>query len=206
MPRKLSFCKLKFGRYCSSRQKEMLCKYQRRTNMQSIVVGEVSASSITPALAHDGLIPQGCIVQQRGEKRHRVDLGPGSFRSKSRYWVDQNPRSRENVMRMALEELLGQPFPKIRPLFLLNPDTRRRLELDAYCESLRLAAEFHGHQHYVFPNSYHSTRAAFDLQQQRDRLKEKLCHQHGVSLLIVPDTVLRDEIRGHVSKELVRLG
>src|SRR6187402_3517650 len=66
------------------------------------------------------------------EKRYRADLGPGGFRSKSRFWVDRNPRSRENVMRGCLEELLGQPFPKVRPPFLLNLTTKRRLELDAY--------------------------------------------------------------------------
>ena len=140
------------------------------------------------------------------EKRFRMDLGPGSFRSKSRQLVDQNPRSRENVMRTALEELLGYPFVKTRPAFLLNPATKRRLELDAYCEPLCLAAEFHGQQHYVFPNSCHSTRAAFELQKQRDQLKVQLCRQHGTKLLVVPDTVSRCEVREYVSQELRRLG
>jgi len=79
-------------------------------------------------------------------QRYRVDLGPGGFRSQSRRWVDGNRNSRENVMRRSLEELLGQPFVKIRPAFLLNPTTKRRLELDAYCEPLRLAVEFDGEQ------------------------------------------------------------
>jgi hypothetical protein len=109
-------------------------------------------------------------------------------------------------MRTTLEELLGHPFPKIRPAFLLNPATKRRLELDAYCEPLQLAAEFHGHQHYVFPNSCHSTRAAFELQQKRDQLKEELCRRHGTKLLIVPDTVARDEMREYVRKGLLALG
>jgi hypothetical protein len=130
------------------------------------------------------------------------NLGRGSFRSKSRFWIDQNPRSRENVMRLALEELLGKPFPKARPTFLRNPATKRCLELDAYCESLRLGAEFSGAQHRVWPNSCHSTLAEFEKQQQRDRLKAELCTKHGVSLLIVPDSVGRAEMKEYVQSRL----
>jgi len=81
-----------------------------------------------------------------GQKRYRADLGPGGFRSQSHLLVDRNQRSRENVMRAALEELLGQPFVKVRPPFLLNPATKRKLELDAFSESLRLGVEFDGEQ------------------------------------------------------------
>ncbi len=81
----------------------------------------------------------------RGQKRYRADLGPGGFRSQSRFWIDRNIRSRENVMRGLLEELLGQPFVKVRPAFLLSRASKRRLEL-TYSESLRLAVEFDGEQ------------------------------------------------------------
>jgi hypothetical protein len=49
-------------------------------------------------------------------------------------------------MRAALQELLGEPFVKIRPIFLLNLATRRKRELDAWNEKLRLAVEFDGPQ------------------------------------------------------------
>ena len=133
------------------------------------------------------------------------DLGRGGFRSNSRLLVDQNPRSRENVMRAALEELLGQPFKKIRPKFLRNPATNRCLELDAYCESLKLAAEFAGEQHRIWPNSCHNTREDFEKQQARDKLKLELCQQHGITLIVVPDTVARAEMREYVKEQLIRL-
>lgn len=138
-------------------------------------------------------------------RRGRFNLGPGSFRSKSRFWVDRNPRSRENLMRVALEELTGHPFPKVRPAFLRNPATNRCLELDAYCAALRLGAEFAGEQHRVFPNSCHSSRAEFDKQQHRDQLKLDLCRQHGVTLLIVPDSVKRNEMKEYVKMRLQEL-
>lgn len=131
--------------------------------------------------------------------------GKGSFRSKSRYWVDRNPRSRENVMRQVLEDLFQLPFPKVRPPFLLNPATRRRLELDAYCAELRLAAEFAGEQHRVFPNSCHDTIEEFERQQQRDRLKQQLCTQHAVTLLVVPDTVRKEAMQDYVRSHLIEM-
>lgn len=132
----------------------------------------------------------------------RICLGKGSFRSNSRYWVDRNAKSRENVMRAALEELTGHTFIKSRPTFLLNPASKRRLELDAWCLELKLGAEFMGEQHRVFPNSCHSTRAEFNKQRARDQLKVDLCRQHGVRLIIVPDSVSRDQVRNFVKLQL----
>ncbi len=82
----------------------------------------------------------------RAQKRYRADLGPGGFRSQSHFLVDRNPLSRENVMRGLLEELLEQTFVKVRPAFLLNPASKRKLELDAFSETLRLGVEFDGEQ------------------------------------------------------------
>jgi len=108
-------------------------------------------------------------------------------------------------MRAALEELLGQPFKKVRPKFLRNPATNRCLELDAYCAPLQLAAEFAGEQHRIWPNSCHNTREDFDKQQARDKLKLELCQLHGITLIVVPDTVARAEMREHVRDQLIRL-
>lgn len=133
------------------------------------------------------------------------DLGPGGFRSRSRILVDRNPRSRENVMRAALEELTGHTFKKIRPAFLRNPATNRCLELDAYCESLKLGAEFAGEQHRIWPNCCHNTKEDFDKQQLRDQLKVELCRSHGVRLIVVPDTVARNDVKEYVRVQLIRL-
>ena len=64
-------------------------------------------------------------LSEEQKRYYLAELGPGAFRSRSRFFVDQNPRSRENVMRDALKELLGETFVKIRPAFLLNPSTKK---------------------------------------------------------------------------------
>ena len=129
-----------------------------------------------------------------------------AFRSVSHRWVDQNPNSRENLMRACLQSLLGKPFVKVRPSFLRNPETNRCLELDAYCGELRLGAEFHGVQHSSFPNPFHSTRAQFDQQQKRDQLKIALCKAHEIQLLIVLHHVHKDELESHIKEQLLLMG
>ena len=61
--------------------------------------------------------------------------------------VTLNPRSRENIMRVALEALTGKSFIKIRPPWLRNPLGGRNLEIDAWNDELKLACEFQGYQH-----------------------------------------------------------
>lgn len=129
-----------------------------------------------------------------------------AFRYNVKYFVYDNPNSRENVMRATLQRLLGKPFAKVRPPFLRNPATNHCLELDAYNAELRLAAEFQGEQHRVWPNCFHDTREQFEAQQQRDELKAKLCKQNGVTLILVLDHITRDEIDAFLQAELQRIG
>ncbi len=89
-----------------------------------------------------------------------------------------------------LEELLQRQVRiNYRPEFLKNPKTNRCLELDAYDEQTKVAIEYNGEQHYVFPNCYHKTRKDFDGQLERDILKEKLCRENNIRLISVPYTV-----------------
>lgn len=91
----------------------------------------------------------------------------------------------EEETRLSLESLLNVPFGKARPHWLVNPISKRRLELDCYNESLKLAVEYNGSQHAVFPNSYHWTRQQFEQQLHRDALKKSLCALAGVTLIVV---------------------
>lgn len=119
--------------------------------------------------------------------------------------VTLNPRSRENVMRAALELLTCKPFVKIRPPWLRNPLTGRNLEIDAWCEELKLACEFQGYQHTVFPNRFHKTFDQFLAQQQRDKFKAQTLASLGIRLLEVPHTVCVEEIPSFLSERLASL-
>lgn len=119
------------------------------------------------------------------------------------------PRISSNLEKWTLAALsrifANQQFIKTRPPWLRNPRTGRVCELDFYCDELKLAVEVQGMQHYVYPNSWHKNRTEFEEQVYRDRLKEDLCKQLGVTLVHVPFTVQQKNVEEFIRAELQRL-
>jgi hypothetical protein len=111
----------------------------------------------------------------------------------------------EEVCRLCFEALLGSPFIKSRPKWLKNR-LGNQLELDGYCESLCLAFEHQGEQHFRdVPVFCH------DLQRQRenDEDKARLCANNGVTLICVPPLASQlklTEVVGFIADSLVKLG
>lgn len=114
--------------------------------------------------------------------------------------------SREQETCDAMEILFGKPFHKVRPAFLKNPETNRRLEIDCYNDDLRVGAEFNGVQHSRFPNPFHQTRDAFEAQLRRDAYKLDLCKKVGVRLLVVPDTVRKGDVLRFLQNAIAKHG
>lgn len=110
----------------------------------------------------------------------------------------------ESALANALVNIFGSEarFKKVRPAWLVNPKTKRRMELDLYCESLGLALERDGLQHFVYPNSFHASRTAFQEQQYRDRLKDEVCKRRGIILIRVPFTVPSRGMEAYLREEL----
>ena len=105
--------------------------------------------------------------------------------------------------RVVKELLPRYTFIKVRPNFLKNPETKHNLELDLYCEQLNLAIEYNGSQHYEYSHRFHRSEQDLIQQQKRDKLKVKLCRQHGVKLIVVSYKVTN--IREYVRLKLRKL-
>lgn len=88
-------------------------------------------------------------------------------------------------------ELLFSPhqFVKVKPPWLKNPRTGRRLELDGYCSELEIAIEYNGYQHYVWPNHLLKTEKEFLAQKYRDKIKVEMCKDRGVFLICIPYSI-----------------
>ena len=56
---------------------------------------------------------------------------------------------REERCRRIFEDILGEKFPNVRPSWLLNKETGCRLELDGYCQKLKLAFNGNGNGIYI---------------------------------------------------------
>jgi hypothetical protein len=98
----------------------------------------------------------------------------------------------EKECRRIMQKLFQKEFTRVRPDFLLNKATNRRLELDCYNEELKIALEYNGaHQHYNDRD-----------QINRDKMKKDLCKQNGVTLISVPYTVPFNELEKYILYKL----
>jgi len=86
--------------------------------------------------------------------------------------------------RAIFEDLFGRTFPKVRPAWLKS-GKNSSLELDGYCEELKLAFEYQGEYHYMEIPVHHQQRTLKEVL-QNDELKAKICRKQGVSLIQVP--------------------
>jgi hypothetical protein len=116
------------------------------------------------------------------------------------------PGSREEKCRDVFESLTGRAYPTIRPNWLVNPKTGKKLELDGYCADLRSAFEYNGKQHYSYPNSFHKTEADFDNLIERDQHKMNTCQDYGVRLLVIPYDLKDDQLHDYIKNHLIEIG
>ena len=110
----------------------------------------------------------------------------------------------EKECRRVLEAMFGRPFPKERPPFLKNEVTGKPLEIDCCNLELGLGVEYNGRQHYEFTPGMHRTKDAFHTQKYRDLMKQRLCDEHGFTLVVVPHTVPVEDIQGFLQSRLAR--
>jgi hypothetical protein len=91
----------------------------------------------------------------------------------------------ESICRYYLERIFGTSFPKSRPAWLRA--NGKGYELDGYSESLRIAFEHHGTYHYEIDRLHAKTSEHVRKRKEKDRLKEMLCEQNDVKLIVIPE-------------------
>lgn len=96
------------------------------------------------------------------------------------------------------EKIFGKPFIKDRPDWLKSPLTGRNLEIDCVNHELKIAIEYNGKQHYVWPNSFNMTEEQFKAQLQRDKFKADRLQQMGYYFIVVPYTVKLEDIEQYI--------
>lgn len=89
----------------------------------------------------------------------------------------------EELARTTFRQLFGAPFRKARPKWLRN-SRGRQMELDGFEESLSLAFEYQGRQHFENVGIY-SSDAQLKQRIIDDRDKARLCGENGVTLITI---------------------
>jgi DNA-directed RNA polymerase subunit M/transcription elongation factor TFIIS len=91
----------------------------------------------------------------------------------------------EKDCREIIESKTGHKFPNSRPDFMKNPLTNYLLELDGYCEKLKIAFEYDGKQHYEAIDFW-GGEVGLKKTQERDKIKDELCKNNDIYLIRVP--------------------
>jgi hypothetical protein len=59
-----------------------------------------------------------------------------------------------------------------------------RLKLDVYCPSYKIAAEFHGRQHFYYTQRFYESKYDFEQALKRDEKKMQKCQELGIVLVV----------------------
>ena len=98
---------------------------------------------------------------------------------------EQRPRSK---LHLAARNILIEMFPTVQILEeVLIPITRNeRGYLDFYINTLKLAVEVHGQQHYKFNSLFHTSAQDSANQRKKDRRKQEWCEYNNITYLELP--------------------
>lgn len=90
----------------------------------------------------------------------------------------------EKIIKKIVEDITGEIFAiNLKMDWIINPKTGRKLELDLYCEKLKIAIECNGPQHYKNVDYLPSKKNTLENQQYRDSIKIIECKKKGVDLI-----------------------
>lgn len=59
-----------------------------------------------------------------------------------------------------------------------------KMKLDVYCPSYRIAAEYHGRQHFFYTQRFFESKYEFEEALERDSKKMEWCSQNGIALIV----------------------
>ena len=98
---------------------------------------------------------------------------------------EQRPRSK---LHLTARNILVEMFPTVQVLEeVLIPITRNeRGYLDFYINTIKLAIEVHGQQHYKFNSLFHTSAQDFANQKKKDRRKKEWCEYNNITYVELP--------------------
>lgn len=112
----------------------------------------------------------------------------------------------ESISRNSFQLLFKNLFSKVRPPWLkLKQIAPKGIELDGFCESLKLAFEYQGIQHYM-PVKYFNKNLRFKEIIKRDKIKQAKCKVNDVKLIVIPYTIPLDKIPQFILTAVNKLG
>lgn len=111
---------------------------------------------------------------------------------------------RERLCRSIFEQITSYQFPKKRPIWLVNTRSNQ-MELDGFCEELKIAFEHHGEYHYLRNEHFQRKNESLERRKLDDKTKSDLCEKNDITLIIIPYNVKTTELKNFIFKNLSEL-
>lgn len=108
----------------------------------------------------------------------------------------------ERICRALFENIFKNKFPKANPKWLIN-SRGNRMELDGYCQKLRLAFEYHGKQHYSTVKFFGGGNK-LNQRMKDDKLKGKLCRENNVTLIEIPYKIQHGQMYDFIINKCIK--
>lgn len=116
---------------------------------------------------------------------HKWNATPNNIKNKNSWCPQCKDLVNQERCRVILEVLLEHKFIICSPNFLYVEETKKYLELDGYCNELKIAFEYQGIMHYELMYWDHNDDARLKHQQVKDAFKVKKCLENNILLLVI---------------------
>jgi very-short-patch-repair endonuclease len=170
----------------------------------SVVATYFATHKDAPTLHQDQLFQVKQEVRAVEEKAHAEEAKQGSFRAHGNHrggaYVEQRRTTREKHVRHVLETLFRYRFPSVKPDWLRNPKTGRKLEIDCFCKEMRVGVEIDGEQHHRYIPYFHRTYQGYLDMRERDLVKKR-----GIKLVRLPFHVPDADIEAYLLRNIGRV-
>lgn len=115
----------------------------------------------------------------------------GAWCPHCRMWIT------EEKCRFIFEKIFHHKFPKTKSIF-----DDHYIELDGYCEKLKMAFEYNGRQHYKKNDFFKAI--SFSRRQEIDRFKKVQCKKKGIQLIVIPyyKASTNQKLLNYISKKI----
>ncbi len=123
---------------------------------------------------------------------------------KRRTWCPQCSRGsgvRERLCKHYIEQITGHEFKKCRPQWLIS-SRGYPMELDGFCQELKIAFEHNGEQHYIESTHFHRRNEKLKYRKIDDQRKRELCYDQGIFLLEIPFSIPVEELGIYIWESL----
>jgi thiol-disulfide isomerase/thioredoxin len=128
---------------------------------------------------------------------HKWKASWDNIKNKASWCPECSSFKTEYKCKELLEQRLNIKFNKTR--FYYNKP--KFFEFDGYNEEYKIAFEYHGYQHYIFPNFFHKTLEIHEKAVQRDMDKVIYANENNIKLIIIPYTE-NNNLEEYINKQI----